>query len=118
MSTLLKSVQAAARATPAYRYYARKQSPETFVIFYRVGLLLIKMFEDLLFKMFEGEPDLSLLGEERRPMRLGCLPSPYGSLNVDLYYRTRMEITPNTRLETEMPKSQLKGKPFFIYHSF
>lgn len=37
LSTLLKSVIAAARVTPTYRYYARKQSPETFIIIYRVS---------------------------------------------------------------------------------
>uniref|UniRef100_A0A914C2G9 Autophagy-related protein 13 n=1 Tax=Acrobeloides nanus TaxID=290746 RepID=A0A914C2G9_9BILA len=83
MSTLLKSIQTAARVTPTYRYYARKQSPETFVIFYRV---------------FEGEPDLFLLGDDQRYVRLGSLPSPFGSLCVDLYYRTRMEIVPNANV--------------------
>lgn len=42
MSTLLKSIMAAARVTPTYRYYVRKQSPETFVILYRVRIYFFK----------------------------------------------------------------------------
>uniref|UniRef100_A0A915EQM8 Uncharacterized protein n=1 Tax=Ditylenchus dipsaci TaxID=166011 RepID=A0A915EQM8_9BILA len=61
MSTLLKSVIMVPRFTPSYRYYVRKQSPETFVLFYRV---------------FEGEPDLSLLGEEQKT-KMEITPAPY-----------------------------------------
>jgi hypothetical protein len=93
MSTLLKSVMAASRVTPTFRYYVKKQSPETFVILYRV---------------YEGEPDLSLLGEGQKCRRIGLLPSPFGAVNVDLHYRTRMEILPEpvvaentTSVETE-----------------
>uniref|UniRef100_A0A915EL74 Autophagy-related protein 13 n=1 Tax=Ditylenchus dipsaci TaxID=166011 RepID=A0A915EL74_9BILA len=41
MSTLLKSVIMASRFTPSYRYYVRKQSPETFVLFYGRARLVI-----------------------------------------------------------------------------
>ncbi|KAI1731896.1 autophagy-related protein 13 like protein [Ditylenchus destructor] len=91
MSTLLKSVIMAAHFTPAYRYYVRKQSPETFVIFYRV---------------FEGEPDLSLLGEGQKFRRLGYLPSPFGTLQTDLHYRTKMELLPPPFVEQTVVEDQ------------
>lgn len=47
MSTLLKSIMAAARVTPTYRYYVRKQSPETFVILYRVNTIMFRCFSKL-----------------------------------------------------------------------
>lgn len=94
MSTLLKSIMAAARVTPTYRYYVRKQSPETFVILYRV---------------FEGEPDLDLLGEGQKYLRLGYLPSPFGSVNVDLHYRTRMEIVPAPYASSETKSERIEG---------
>lgn len=36
LGTLLKSAIVASRMTPAYRYYVRKQGPDTFIIMYRV----------------------------------------------------------------------------------
>lgn len=84
MSTLLKSVILASRFTPTYRYYVKNQGPETFVIIYRV---------------FEGEPDLSILGEEVKYKRLGYLPSPFGTISVELHFRTKMEIQPQPFVE-------------------
>uniref|UniRef100_F1L2U7 Autophagy-related protein 13 n=1 Tax=Ascaris suum TaxID=6253 RepID=F1L2U7_ASCSU len=86
LSTLLKSVIAAARVTPTYRYYARKQSPETFIIIYRVC---------------EGEPKLDL-GDEQRKFRIGTIASPFGALCVDLAYRTRMEIDEPLRMAEDV----------------
>lgn len=43
LGTLLKSAIAAARVTPAHRYYVRKQSADSFVIMYQVqGLALTR----------------------------------------------------------------------------
>ncbi|MCP9266449.1 Autophagy-related protein 13 [Dirofilaria immitis] len=50
LGTLLKSAIVASRMTPAYRYYVRKQSPDTFIIMYRV---------------YEKEPEMDL-GEEQK----------------------------------------------------
>ncbi|VDN57488.1 unnamed protein product [Dracunculus medinensis] len=77
LGTLLKSIVIAARITPLFRYYVRKQCSETFVILYRVSF----------------EPDLDL-GQDRTELCIGCYPSPYGQLSVDLLFRTRMEIIP------------------------
>lgn len=102
LGTLLKSIIAASRATPTFRYYVKNQGPESFIIFYRV---------------YEGEPDLSQLGEEQKFHRLGFLPSPFGTLSVHLHYRTKMELTPNPiadenetteelRLATDLPQTR------------
>lgn len=39
LSTLLKSIMAVSRVTPTYRHYVKNQSPDTYVIFYRVRLI-------------------------------------------------------------------------------
>ncbi|KAK0396836.1 hypothetical protein QR680_001880 [Steinernema hermaphroditum] len=76
LGTLLKSVAAAARVTPLYRYYVKKQGADTFVAFYRI---------------YDGASEIDL-GPNKTETRLGCLPSPFGSLCVDLSYRTTMEL--------------------------
>lgn len=58
--------------------------------------------------MFEGEPDLSLLGDEVKYKRLGYLPSPFGTLSVDLHYRTKMVIQPQPYVE-EGSREELVG---------
>ncbi|KAK0396837.1 hypothetical protein QR680_001880 [Steinernema hermaphroditum] len=70
------SVAAAARVTPLYRYYVKKQGADTFVAFYRI---------------YDGASEIDL-GPNKTETRLGCLPSPFGSLCVDLSYRTTMEL--------------------------
>ncbi|VDN32114.1 unnamed protein product [Gongylonema pulchrum] len=77
LGTLLKSALVASRMTPAYRYYVRKQSAETFVIMYRV---------------YEKEPEMDL-GDEQRRVNIGVVASPFGGFRIDLHYRTKMEIT-------------------------
>lgn len=52
LGTLLKSAIVASRMTPAYRYYVRKQSPDTFIIMYRVRVVqfyisLVAKFKNL-----------------------------------------------------------------------
>ncbi|CAG9529924.1 unnamed protein product [Cercopithifilaria johnstoni] len=76
LGTLLKSAIVASRMTPAYRYYVRKQGPDTFIIMYRV---------------YEKEPEMDL-GEEQKKVRVGLVTSPFGGFSVDLLYRTKMEI--------------------------
>uniref|UniRef100_A0A0M3HXS4 Autophagy-related protein 13 n=1 Tax=Ascaris lumbricoides TaxID=6252 RepID=A0A0M3HXS4_ASCLU len=119
LSTLLKSVIAAARVTPTYRYYARKQSPETFIIIYRAlpetirveiaPRITIEMLNvcssltciTLLIEVCEGEPKLDL-GDEQRKFRIGTIASPFGALCVDLAYRTRMEIDEPLRMAEDV----------------
>ncbi|VDM98630.1 unnamed protein product [Thelazia callipaeda] len=76
LGTLLKSAIVASRMTPAYRYYVRKQSPDTFIIMYRV---------------YEKEPEMDL-GEEQKKVRIGLVASPFGAFSLYLLYRTKMEI--------------------------
>ncbi|KAL3981466.1 Autophagy-related protein 13 family protein [Acanthocheilonema viteae] len=76
LGTLLKSAIVASRMTPAYRYYVRKQGPDTFIIMYRI---------------YEKEPEMDL-GEEQKKVRIGLVTSPFGGFSVDLLYRTKMEI--------------------------
>uniref|UniRef100_A0A1I7Y4M9 Autophagy-related protein 13 n=1 Tax=Steinernema glaseri TaxID=37863 RepID=A0A1I7Y4M9_9BILA len=85
LGTLLKSAVAAARVTPLYRYYVKRQGANTFVAFYRI---------------YNGPSEIDL-GAEKVETRLGCLPSPFGTLCVDLVYRTTMELTS----EHQMSKS-------------
>ncbi|EFO25681.1 hypothetical protein LOAG_02808 [Loa loa] len=83
LGTLLKSAIVASRMTPAYRYYVRKQGPDTFIIMYRV---------------YEKEPEMDL-GEEQKKVRIGLVTSPFGGFSVDLLYRTKMEIDRTTTQE-------------------
>ncbi|KAL7070469.1 hypothetical protein ACQ4LE_010571 [Meloidogyne hapla] len=94
MSTLLKSIIVASRFTPAYRHYVRNQGPDTFIFCYKV---------------FDGEPDLSLLGEETKYRRLGYLPSPFGTISVELHFRTKMEIQPQPFVPEEIVEEKSIG---------
>ncbi|KAF7632100.1 hypothetical protein Mgra_00008476 [Meloidogyne graminicola] len=94
MSTLLKSIIVASRFTPAYRHYVKNQGPDTFIFCYKV---------------FAGEPDLSLLGEETKYRRLGYLPSPFGTISVELYFRTKMEIQPQPFVPEEISEEKSIG---------
>ncbi|KAI6191181.1 Autophagy-related protein 13-like protein [Aphelenchoides bicaudatus] len=77
LGTLLMSVCAAARATPASRYYTRSQGEKTYVLCYRV---------------LESEPEADLLGPEYKTILLGNYPSAFGSVQIEFNYRTRMEL--------------------------
>lgn len=94
LSTLLKSVIMAARFTPTYRYYVSKQHLDTYVILYKVSF---------------GEPDYSILGEERKFKQLGTLPTPYGAIRMDLHYRTNMVILPSLiEIKSTQPQPIIK----------
>ncbi|VDO30074.1 unnamed protein product [Onchocerca flexuosa] len=93
LGTLLKSAIVASRMTPAYRYYVRKQSPDTFIIMYRV---------------YEKEPEMDL-GEEQKKVRIGLVASPFGGFSVDLLYRTKMEIDRTTTQEMNVSTVAASG---------
>ncbi|VDK46777.1 unnamed protein product [Anisakis simplex] len=76
MGVLLKSAMAVARVTPMFRYYVRHQSADTFIVFYRV---------------YEGHPELDL-GEGQKLYSIGKLESPFGTISLELGYRTKMQI--------------------------
>lgn len=97
LGTLLKSVVASSRATPSYRNYVRRQGPDSFIICYRI---------------YRGEPSLSDLGEGHRSVRLGHLVSPFGSLYLDLYYRTNMVISNGGTAVAQSVDSSLKENYF------
>uniref|UniRef100_A0AC35U580 Multifunctional fusion protein Palmitoyltransferase Autophagy-related protein 13 n=1 Tax=Rhabditophanes sp. KR3021 TaxID=114890 RepID=A0AC35U580_9BILA len=78
MGNLLKSAISASRVLPAFRYYARNQSHDTFVILYRVS---------------SGHCDTGCLGDNSKTHTLGELGSPYGSVCLDVHYRTKMELS-------------------------
>lgn len=90
MSTLLRSVIVSARMTPMHRLYVKKQNLESFVIMYRV---------------LENETP-SDMGKGKRTRRIGELTSKFGTITLDLHYRTSMhfeepEIAPITPVENE-----------------
>jgi hypothetical protein len=98
LSTLLKSIIVASRVTPAYRYCARKQAADSFVLLYQI---------------YEGGGKRLDLGAGHREIRLGALPCPFGSFSVDLRYRTSMVIAAsldeNNRPITISPATPLIG---------
>lgn len=67
-------------------------------------------------QVFEGEPDLSLLGEEQKHRRIGCLSSPFGSIQTDLYYRTKMEILLPPFVEEKVIEGVNKSKQGIILY--
>jgi len=78
LGTLLMSTCLASRSTPAARHYSRNQGEKTHVLCYRV---------------LEMEPDLELLGPEYKSILLGNYPSAFGSVQLELNYRTKMELS-------------------------
>ncbi|KHN71186.1 hypothetical protein Tcan_02432 [Toxocara canis] len=44
-----------------------------------------------LLKVYEGRPELDL-GDEQKSYCIGSLKSPYGTISLELRYRTKMEI--------------------------
>uniref|UniRef100_A0A7E4V9F6 Autophagy-related protein 13 n=1 Tax=Panagrellus redivivus TaxID=6233 RepID=A0A7E4V9F6_PANRE len=79
LSQLLRSAIAASRVTPAYRYYVKDQSADNYVITYRV---------------YSGEPDLTLLGQGSKSITLGEVNTKFGTIMLNLNYRTNMELNP------------------------
>lgn len=79
MSTLIRSVLCASRNTPCYKYYASKQSADSFVLMYVVQ---------------KCQPDFDSLGPGHKTVCLGSVGSSYGTISVTLYYRVNMVINP------------------------
>ena len=92
LSTLLRSAIAAARLTPAYRYYARRQGPDSFILCYSLA---------------QGLPDLSALGSEPQSLTLGVLPSPFGTLTLNLHYRTKMVLADQPPPSPDRPPEEI-----------
>ncbi|CAO4370195.1 unnamed protein product [Caenorhabditis nigoni] len=76
MSTLLRSVIVSARMTPMHRLYVKKQNQESFVIMFRV---------------FENDVS-SDMGKGKKTRKIGELTSKFGTISLDLHYRTSMHF--------------------------
>jgi len=86
MGHLLRSAIAAARVTPTFRYYVKNQNADNFVILYRV---------------YEGDVDLSLLGNGAKSVQLGKFHSRFGTVQLDLHYRIDMVMSFDDAVTTE-----------------
>eukprot|EP00057_Strongylocentrotus_purpuratus_P021466 XP_011675940.1 PREDICTED: autophagy-related protein 13 isoform X1 [Strongylocentrotus purpuratus] len=77
MGLLLKSLICVSRVTPAYRI-ARRQGTGDYRILSRV---------------FLGETKLSLLGEDFSSVQVGSVPTPVGTVILNVAYRTKLTIS-------------------------
>ena len=80
MSLVLRSLMCITRSTPTYQL-SRRQSSDTYV---------------LLYKMYCGEPVVHHLGENYATSKVGTVSTPIGSIVLNLAYRTRLTMTPQT----------------------
>ena len=80
MSMVLRSLMCITRCTPTYQL-SRRQSSDTYVLFYR---------------MYCGEPIVHNLGENYATSKVGTIGNPIGSIIINLAYRTRLTMTPQT----------------------
>lgn len=78
MSVLLRSAIAATRVTPAYKLYARRQGPESFVLRYQIS---------------SSPVQLQVLGDGAKTVDLGFVASPFGAVRMAVHYRTKMVIS-------------------------
>lgn len=78
LGILLKSLVSVTRVIPAYKL-ARRQTSDAYVICYRI---------------FKEEPLLHTLGEGYKQMRIGQICTPVGTIQLTVFYRTKMTISP------------------------
>ncbi|XP_052276973.1 autophagy-related protein 13-like isoform X2 [Dreissena polymorpha] len=84
MGIALKSLLSVTRVTPAYKL-SRRQASNDYVICYRIYL---------------GEPHYMFLGEDTNKSKVGSVPTPFGTISINLCYRTKLLISPqNTQKE-------------------
>lgn len=81
MGSALKSLLSTSRVTPAYKL-SRRHATGGFIICYRVSL---------------GEPYFNILGDGYETAKVACVPTPYGTITVNVSYRTTMLIAPKLR---------------------
>ncbi|XP_071127805.1 autophagy-related protein 13-like [Mytilus galloprovincialis] len=86
MSIALKSLLSVSRVTPAYKL-SRQQGADDFVICY---------------KIYNGEPQFFMLGDDYKTAKVGSVPTPVGTININLAYRTKLLITPQKTMK-EIP---------------
>lgn len=85
MSVMLKSTLTISRITPGYKL-SRTQHNESYKISY---------------KIYGGEPDYDILGEKRKTVKVSELHTPIGTLLIEVVYRTKMTIVPESRQKIE-----------------
>ncbi|KAK3100057.1 hypothetical protein FSP39_014027 [Pinctada imbricata] len=88
MGIVLKSLFSVSRVTPAYRLSRRQGAcSDDYVICYR---------------FYHGEPQFFMLGDNYQTIKVGAVPTPCGTININLAYRTKLQITPQrTSRETK-----------------
>ncbi|CAH2238810.1 jg5080, partial [Pararge aegeria aegeria] len=78
MSIMLKSTLSISRITPAYKL-SRLQNRDSYQISY---------------KIYGGLPDLDFLGENRKSIKVSEVSTPIGTIQIEVAYRTKMNILP------------------------
>ncbi|XP_060084288.1 autophagy-related protein 13-like isoform X2 [Ylistrum balloti] len=80
MGTALKSLFTVSRVTPAYKL-SRRQGvcSDDYVICYRI---------------YAGDPQFFMLGDGYQTAKVGTVPTPQGTISIQLAYRTKLLITP------------------------
>lgn len=86
MGIALKSLLSVSRVTPAYKL-SRQQGADDFVICY---------------KIYNGDPQFFMLGDDYKTAKVGSVPTPVGTININLAYRTKLLITPQKTMK-EVP---------------
>ncbi|CAI5447426.1 unnamed protein product [Caenorhabditis angaria] len=94
LSVLLRSVNVAARMTPMHRLYVKKQNSDSFIVMYRLYTT-------------DGISDM---GPNARSRQLARLPSIFGTVYLDLIYRTSMHFD-EAEKEEEEQNENFPGKP-------
>ncbi|CAH2103077.1 unnamed protein product [Euphydryas editha] len=85
MSIMLKSTLSISRITPAYKL-SRLQNKDSYKISH---------------KIYGGKPNLDLLGEKHKTIKVSELHTPIGTIHIDVVYRTKMTILPEDRKPVE-----------------
>lgn len=80
MGSALKTLLSISRVTPAYKL-SRQQGvcSDDYVICYR---------------FYQGEPQFFMLGDNYQTIKVGTVPTPVGTIYMNLAYRTKLLITP------------------------
>ncbi|CAG4962139.1 unnamed protein product [Parnassius apollo] len=81
MSIMLKSTLSISRITPAYKL-SRSQFKESYKISH---------------KIYGGQPNLDVLGEKHKTIKVSELHTPIGTILIEVVYRTKMTMLPEDR---------------------
>ncbi|VVC93797.1 unnamed protein product [Leptidea sinapis] len=81
MGVMLKSTLSISRITPAYKM-SRLQNKDSYKISH---------------KIYGGKPDLDVLGENFKTIKVSELHMPIGTIQIEVLYRTEMAINPEPR---------------------